>query len=162
MGQIFGITTEKKIIPVTVDDNGYLQIDLQTITAGTNLIGRVDARNGDKIISFEDNFRVSVSDTSLAAGNPQLDGTPCPDGEVQVVTTIGYMHSGSGTILRLDALIKASGVPFKTNASVTSGRWEGETVNIWLKPDDFIRLNIIGATLNDDAYLRYSGYKFQI
>lgn len=100
----------------------------------------------------------NVTDETLSGGSNNLDGTAVGAGKMWRVTAIACMYSGTApTSMRVQIAGLASGIRVIDEWSVTSGQhymWAGE---LYMQEDDYVRLHIEGATLNDDAYLYYAG-----
>jgi len=156
-------TADGEVYPVTIDADGHLQVDVLSISAGDNLIGRVDARDGDKIWSYHDITEKEISDTNLAAGTNYLSGDVVPAGEIWHITSVGMYYAGT---VPTEMRVYKSGVAYETmilqEFTIVSGKWYISTANLYFQEDTFVKMKISGATATDNAYLRYHGTIMQI
>lgn len=160
---ILARTSDKKIIPVTVDDDGHLQVDLLAITAGDNLIGRVDARDGDKIWSFAGIVDEAVTDLDLSTGLNTLNGTPVPPGEIWCITLLNFQQVGtSPSDVSLQFRNLAGGITYIVILTPPSYKHYSYPMTTYMYEGNYVRAYIQGATAGADAYLKYCGWKMQI
>ena len=161
--KIFGRTADGKIVPVMVNADGKVQVEIPSILAGNNLIGRVDARDGDKIFSFKGILEEEDINFSATAGSNFIHMSICPAGELWIVNTAVALNN-TNTLTRV--LIIASGVAgslaiaqaFAVTATHNT-MWSGQVI---LQEGDHMVYTYDGCTLNDDLYSRYAGYKMNI
>lgn len=117
------------------------------------------------IDNYTDVVYEGVSNTSLSAGSNNIDSTAVPAGEVHVITNISVSYTGTVSGVSLRATLFESGVGgyvvFQED-SISSTYWYDRQGNWVLPAGDYVRLVVSGATLNDDAYLRITGYKFSV
>jgi len=105
----------------------------------------------------------AVSDTNLPAGASALSGPAVPAGEVWVISCVGaYVNSATITSILLQTIVDSVGVPLLYQTAPVSFQWYVQTGQFILKEGDTVRVYISGATLGDDAYLRYGGYKMKV
>lgn len=161
--RLFGLTAGGKLIPLTVDDDGHLQIDTLSISAGTNLIGRVDARDGDKIWSFTGQVFEQVFTNDATAGTNILIGADVPAGEVWVVEAHSYYNKNTiSTAVIIHARI--AGILMTLKYSVNPPKnipITFQTKIIMVEGDNFA-VYFYGCSVGDDLRYWYNGYKMQI
>ncbi len=158
------------MVPVNVDTDGNLQVDiLASLPAGTNEIGAVQAREygwdgaawrkQPQALGYSGIIGEALSNTSLAAGANSIDSAAVPAGQVWVVENVIMRYDGTvaAVILGMDILRGATTYRiFGVQPPVTTVWYDRQ--GAWtLTAADKLRLRILGATLNDDAYLQYSG-----
>ncbi len=163
------------MVPVNVDADGDLQVDiLAALPAGTNLLGDVQARNKGWVsaawqkdplrIGYSGVIRGFFSNTALAAGTNNIDGTAVPAGEIWRLDNISVSYIGTVTNVRLYAILLSSAVEYllyeqQPPVSIQEYDRQGNWI---LEPGEKIRLKVVGATLNDDAFLQYVGMRIDI
>lgn len=105
-----------------------------------------------------------VDNTSLAAGSNNLDTGTVPAGEIWVITNIAIRYDGTVSSVSLTVALIIDTVlmgifgqkpPVSTVWYDRQGWWV-------LDAGDYIRLEVGGATMNDDAYLRVVGFRVDI
>ena len=158
-------------------NNNIGNVDIVTLPAlptGTNEIGKIQARNYGLVggafqkdpirIGYSSTVAEALSDTNLGAGPNNLDSTPVPEGEIHIMTNLAFQYAGTITgVSLMPSVILNSGVyPADYKTPVVSGAWY--IVQGWwvLRKDDWVRLNIVGATATDDANLRITGFRVDI
>lgn len=140
---------------VNTDD---IQVDVKTIPTTT-----VQSLDGDKIWAFNAIVEEQIQDSSLPAGTSTLTGTNVPAGKIYVITHVMFIYTGTppgACFIFVDGL--ASGMNLITVAAPGSGFPVSSSVNVYLQEGDSIDITVVGATLNDDLLLRYSGYEMNI
>lgn len=163
MSKIFGQTAGDEVIVVRVDDDGHLQVDTLSIAAGSNLIGRVDARDGDKIWSFGGIVEEEVENTDLDDGNNFITGSIIPSGEIWVIARCSFLtDSASATRIQMYASGVAVAQYLFDEMYNNDGLWRVAKGPIYMQENDYFRARIFNATAGDEGLLRYSGYKMQI
>jgi hypothetical protein len=105
-------------------------------------------------LGYSGTVRRSWSNTTLAAGDNNVDDSAVPDGEIWVITNIAarYVGTVSGVILRPYVVIAAGTgyvlTQWDTLVSQTYYSWQGKIV---LMAGDYLRIGVSSATLNDDV-----------
>lgn len=126
-------------------------------SVGTDEI-RVEGKDGDKLFGFESVVEEAVENTALAAGTNNVDGAAVGSGKVWKITHVWLYYVGTApTTMNVRVMGLAGGtylITPPTPAAATSYFWNGE---IYMQVDDYLRIEITGATLNDDVYMRYCG-----
>ncbi len=129
------------------------------VGAGSNLIGRVDARDGDKIWSFKETIAHNLSDTSLTAGENNLQTPAVPAGEVHVITTASIYYSGTTpNNLRIQAIVDGVYVYLLFENSPTVQVFYPVLGQVYIAEGDKIQFQVFGATVGDDLLGRCAGY----
>jgi len=185
MTKLLGRTAAGKIVPVTVDDDGHLQIDglsgfllasdlnldgskdlqvdVKSITAGSNLIGRVDAREGDKIFSYHDQLFEKIFTLDAILGTNSLLGSVVPAGEIWNVTQVSFWNnSGSGNYAFVKAIFGADTLYVYSVPTYVIYIPQASPCDIYLKEGDKMSCDILNCSVGDDIYFTYAGYKMQI
>lgn len=121
--------------------------------------GPVSGQGIDKIFGFESIVEEQVANTTLAAGTNNLAGTAVPAGKIWKITQASIYYSGTITSveIQLYPVGLATGVILLDVKSPVSAFWYPWSGEIYLQAEDYMNMRITGATLNDDAYLRYAG-----
>jgi hypothetical protein len=115
-------------------------------------------------LGFSAQRLINASDTALGAGANDVDSGSVAAGELWVITNIAVRYAGTvaGVVLTPGFYDGSNLFPVGEERSITSGQWyayQGEWI---LVEDDVLRLQVAGATLNDDAYIRASGFRVDI
>lgn len=185
MTKILGVTSDGKVFPITIDADGHLQIDnlnlgllasdlnidankdlqvdVASITAGNNLIGRVDARDGDKIWAFGKVIGQNLGLASIPSVDYNATGAVVPPGWVYRVTLLTFYYAGALTPF---CFVYPLGtphtcIPFKQDPMVDD-EWYPVVTDIILEAGDYLVGRIEEAAINDTFYFRYGGYGFQV
>jgi hypothetical protein len=120
----------------------------------------VQSPTGDKFFGFHAILEEALSNTALAAGTNYLDGAAVPAGEIWWIGRAAIVYSGTvPTRMLLYPSGLATYLPVLQQLAPVSGQWYLGEVGIYIQVGDFMRLEVTGATLNDDMYLRYAGLK---
>lgn len=163
-GGIFGWDVAGYLRAILTDTTGRLLVALDafnaSLPAGTNLIGRVDARSGDKIVSYKAVYAENILNTNAAAGSNTLTGAGVPANTIRHVTHIAA-YDANNNPTRILLFVNFSGVssqPLWETAGPGAGvftHWDGHVI---LRPGDNIFCTITGCVLNDDISLRACGW----
>lgn len=161
--KLYGKTAGDVLIPLTVDADGHLQIDLKTITAGNNLIGRVDARDGDKIFSIDEAIKLYKIEIDIAGGAENFDTPTVPAGYIYVINSISWVYTGTiPARVVIYVIIAGSGFVAQDQKSGTSQQYEQIYGTFYLGEGDKIRMSVISGTLDDLIELTGIGYSMKI
>ena len=95
----------------------------------------------------------TVSNTALAAGTNSLDLTAVPANAVYVIKAISCRYVGTVATVILRLILTISGVQhhIKSFSPVLSNVMDVLTLDYPLQTGDNVRLQVLNATLNDDA-----------
>lgn len=99
---------------------------------------------------------------NLPAGSSNIDGGTVPATEVWEIENIAISYTGTITNVILRVMIQAAGTLIFEQRGLTSTQYYDRQTKITLAPGENLRLTILNATLNDDAYLLYNARKFPI
>lgn len=133
-------------VPMLADANGQPRVVLPDETFVRNFEGIVEEK---------------LSDTALAAGNNTLTGTAVPTGEIHVITLVQFVYVGTGpTRVYIDVNGLATNIVIFNQESPASGQRYPYNCKVYAQAGDQLRANVQGATLNDDLFFAYAGYKF--
>jgi len=111
-------------------------------------------------LGYSGTVRNSVSDTALAAGTNTLDSGAVPAGEIWIITNI-TVKMASGTINWLEVYMSGTTHSIFYQAPTTGIPYSRQ--GYWImEPGDYMRLLILNATLNDDAYMSLIGHRVDI
>ncbi len=115
------------------------------------------------IFGFIDTTAEEIAHVDAPAGNSTKDGTAVPAGEVWVVTSATMRSdSASATEIVCSANIDLTSYFLFTQRSPTAWVWYDAQPYWVLGPGDYMQVGLNGATLNDDYWLQYIGFKFDI
>jgi hypothetical protein len=151
---------------VKVDGDGNLMVALdfdQDIRAYS--YGRVNAAwHKDPIrFGYSDTVGETVQNLDLPAGTSVLDGTAVAYGYVHVITQASILYLGTSPA-NIDIRVKVGGVSiivFRQKSPVSNQMYDRQ--GYWvLEEGDYVQAVVDGATLNDNFYLWYSGFKIDI
>lgn len=135
--------------------NASKQLEVE-IKAATTLT--VQSTGGDKIFAFESIVEEALADADLSEGDNALTGTAVPSGKVWKITRWCAMYEGTlPSRFYITAFGVATAMIISDVVPDASDRWIAGHCDIYMQVDDYIRLDINGATVGDGAYLRYSG-----
>jgi hypothetical protein len=105
----------------------------------------------------------NLENTSLAAGANNLNGAAVGAGELLIVRHLALMYSGTPPTYMGVYPVGSPGTPYILfEHTVVSTRWYIEPVFAVLEEGDYLTAFVGGATLNDNLYFRYLGYKTTI
>ncbi len=156
--------TAEAMIKVLADSAGRLRVAVDSIAAGSNLIGRVDARNGDKLASMSGRLFEVVTNLNAVAGQNNLNGAPVPAGEIWHITH-GYTVDTNSATTRARLFVNCGGTQVQVYdlvAAIAAGayaQWDGHVV---LAAGDFMFGVLTGCAANDDITFGYLGWKESI
>lgn len=115
------------------------------------------------VFGITDELAGKVVNTSLNAGNNNIDGDVIPAGEIWVITNLAMIYIG--TVANVEIYARLGGTPdsifwgVKPPVSGVTYDRQGQ----WIAMEgNKLRMQVLGATLNDDAYFYYSGYKIGV
>jgi len=115
------------------------------------------------LLGYSGRIAFQAYDPNLSADYSTLYASVVPPGEIHVVTNIAIRYDGAtSTMIMCGGLYDGIFVPLLVQSSPVSVTWYPLFSNIILAPGDSLLLTILGATLNDDAYMRHSGYRVDI
>lgn len=140
-----------------VDTSRRLVVVLE---AGAALIGRVDARNGDKVFSFSAVYAGVATNLNAAAGGNTLNLAGTPANTIRHVTSIGAQDANTNPT-RIVMFAGFSGVSSHVLKDMAGpgagvfGTWDGHII---LRPGDYIFVTFSGCALNDDITVRACGW----
>ncbi len=175
MPLIFGRDAGSVVVPILIETDGTVHV-LGSVTlgaelpAGTQEIGSIQAREYGRyagawqknplMFGYSGHLGQVVQNLALAAGQNFLDLATPPAGRLYVYTNFSIKYTGTvaGVSLGLQLIDAVTGTFIDYVTPPASGIWY-ITQGMWpvLNPH-VIRLNIQGATLNDDGEIRASGY----
>lgn len=161
MTVIHGIDATDAQRALLVDASGRPLVTVDTaLPAGANLIGRVDARSGDKAASMLAPLIAQNSNLAAVAGANNLNGTAVPAGQWWHLTAARArdVNTNPATILFEVAYSGASNFRLRRVAAPgadISLEWDGHIV---MRPGDFIRAVFTGCAAGDDLFLDYTGW----
>ena len=105
----------------------------------------------------------SLVSTTLPAGTSFLSGTACPAGEMWVISNIAIRYTGTVAGVTINArIVNSVNIDVFGVTPPVSGQYYDRQGHWVIFPGGYVRQLIIGATLNDDASLQYTGYKLDI
>lgn len=177
---VFGRNAAGDMIPLLLSDTGFIigSVDVLTmpsIPAGTNLIGDVQSRNLGYIggawqknalgLNYGGAVEVDTSNTSLAAGTNTLNAPAVPANRVWVLNHIAMSYVGTVATVALYVMIIDGSTTirlFSQPSGVISDMYYNRQGGFILKAGANLRMVILNATLNDDAFLAASGYYFDV
>ena len=155
---IHGQTASNILTPLLVDATGRPLVVLDGVTGS---VVTVQASGGDKLFSMESVVERVYANTALAAGSKKLDSDAVPTSKVWVISVVVYRYDGTtaGVELQPQVIHDSGPVPIENKVGPTSTTYYRANGPFYLDAGDFIRLNISGAVLNDDAYIALHGYQ---
>jgi len=119
---------------------------------------QVEAKGADKIFSFESIVEGYIGSNTLAAGQNIFDSAAVPANKVWNITLISMHYIGTvPTSIRALFLGLAGNLIAIFQPAPASGQYYVWSGNAHLKAADKLRFVVDGATLNDDAWLRFAG-----
>lgn len=116
-------------------------------------------------LGYSDVIRVAITNTSLPAGASSNDSAVVPAGEIWIITNITVAYSGTVAGVALATRIVDTGASswmLWDQRGLTSGIFYDRQGWWVLKPGEKLRVDVTGATLNDDVYLRAVGTRVDI
>lgn len=154
MGLVHGEAPGFVMMPLQLDGAGALIVS--TLPAGSNLIGRVDARGGDKLYSIKAALSGSYQNNALPAGNSNWNAYTSPANTISVVTYVAW-RKASGTMTRIEVIIAGA---LAVGAAVPAANYNTDSRNgpFYLAPGQQISITVYTATLNDFVELTYFGH----
>lgn len=170
MPMVFGVTSTGLMVPILVDTVGKLQVSVfSALPAGTNRIGAVGTEGWISSAWQKNPLRFGfsglvsrlISSTTLAAGTNNLDDSAVPAGEFWVITNIAVDYVGTVANVGVRArIVDGVNSPYLFEYNPTVSDHLGDRQGFWIVPSGAnLRLTVIGATLNDDAYLWANGFR---
>lgn len=176
MPLIFGrVLASGIMVPVNVDTDGDLQVDiLDPLPAGSNLIGDVQARNlgyyssawrkDPLAFGYSGIVLERVVNQNLSAGANILDTSAVAASKIWVITNIAVAYSGTigGVKLYIEIYSGTTPYPLFSEVHVVNDEYLDRQGWWVLAAGDKIRLEILGATAGDDAYLIATGFYVDI
>lgn len=164
---IQGLTSTGRMVPVLVDATGRPLVVLDAITGAAVPVTQgtspwiVAADGGDKIFSVEAPIALDVSNTALAAGSNTLTTTAVPVSKLWIITHISWKYVGTVATVQLVPFLTIGGVAVQVTSNIppVSNQWYDRQGQFVMGAADTISLQILFATLNDDGFLRASGYQ---
>ena len=155
MGNLLtAITSTKLVRQLLCLDTGVLRVNVDNVPVMPTHI----------IANYNDGVYLTDSDENLAAGTNYLTLPSVPAGHVYVFTHVAYRYVGTVTNVFLTLRIHYGGTGFWVlyTRPPVSGTLYFYQCNLYAKEDAYLRLQIDGATLNNDAYLYATGYEFLV
>ncbi len=105
----------------------------------------------------------NVEDFNLLGGNPAVDSTAVPVGEIHVITHIAIRYDGTIPTEIFAQLVQAgTAITLFQQIAPVSGLYYDRQGHYFLAPGDFLRMLIIGATAGNDAFMRIAGHRVDI
>lgn len=153
-------------VPVQVNASGHLIVDQETdpSTVAQNY-GYVGGAWQKDPIRFGPSDTVSEKkyEMDLPGGSSSLLGTAVPTGEVHVITQASILYLGTSptnidiraNIGGVDIIITRQPSPVSNVMYDRQGWWV-------LAAGDYMKAAVDGATLHDNLYLWYSGFKIDV
>jgi len=135
-------------------DTGVLRVNVDNVPVmPTNIIS-----------NYNDGVYHTDLNESLAAGTNYLTLPTVPAGHVYVYTHVAYRYVGTITNVYLTLRLHYGGTGFWVlyTRPPVSGTLYFYLCNLYAKEDAYLRLQIDGATLNNDVYLYATGYDFSV
>ena len=162
---------------VQVDSDGHVKVDVisaalptdaatqTTLASVLTALQTIDdfALGTNKLFGYYDTLTTEKSTTTLPAGDSFLHGDTVPAGELWVVEVCVMRYVGTAPTALL--IYKNDGITYyavEHQATIVSGRHYPINRTLFLKAGERLSCQVIGATLNDDLYFRYLGYKMKI
>ncbi len=154
---LFGVTSAGVMVPIRVDANGLIDIQSKGWIASA-------WQKNPLLFGYSGQILIADTNTSLAAGNNTIDSSAVPAGEIWVITNCAIAYSGTvaGVTMSAQLLDAATGYTLYGVLAVTSGLFVDRQGWWVLIPGNKLRLSITGATLNDDGFLRATGFRVDI
>lgn len=120
-------------------------------------------RPNPMLIGYQSLYRDFKVDLAITAGAYQLNGTVVPTGYLVIVTGAAFNYTGTpptSGVLRI--LSGGLGYPILTQLAPTSGVFFSVSGQWLMGAGENMQVSIVGATLNDDVYLRVHGYQMRV
>lgn len=168
MSLVHGVDASLILRPLLVDATGRSLVTA-TLTAGTELVGDVQARelgyfNGAWQkqalgLGYYGVVRVAVDSGALPAGNSAYDSGQVPANTVWTVENLAVRYTGTiaGVTLSVGVLVGVSLYVIDQWTITASGLFYGYPCSLELAPGEQLRLTVTGATAGDVASLRVVG-----
>lgn len=140
--------------------NNIGDVDVLTIAAGTNLIGRMDARSGDKLASFKAVYAEAILKLSTPAAGATLTGSTVPASTIRHITS-AVAYNANTNPAAIEIFVNYSGISSHYLARAVLPGINGQAVfngHVILRAGDN-PFAIFGAgALNDDTHFRLCGW----
>lgn len=118
----------------------------------------------NKLFAYGLAVHQTIGTSALPAGASNYDATAPAAGKVHVITNVAMYYTGTVAGVQIQTQILSSGTgrpvfnqspPVSTQIYDRQGYWV-------LSANDNIRLVVVGATLNDDAFLYLHGFEMDV
>ena len=152
-----GLDSVGRLRRFLIDTSRRLVVVLE---AGTALIGRIDARNGDKLVSYSAAYAESIVNLNTPAAGGNLICAAVPGGTIRHVTVaVAYNENTNPASITLYANYSGI-VSMPLNRVLLPGVLGHVFFNghIILRPGDNIFAAFGAGALNDNTYLRVCGW----
>jgi len=119
---------------------------------------QVEAKGGDKLMSFESVVAEAKTDPDIDTSNVYLGGTPVGGAKVWKITQAGMRYTGTAPS-RMELFVQglAGEIRLLYELTIVSGTWYNWSGEVWLETDDYMRMYVDGGTIDDAINLRYNG-----
>jgi hypothetical protein len=148
------------IVPMLADENGNIYNDLHGYIGGA-------WKKNPIVFGYSRAVLEKVYNVNLPAGTSTIDTTTVPAGQVHIYTNIGVQYVGTVASVVLHVGIHTGALVVNIFNTIAIGIIVADAVyerqGMFVIPaGHYVRLTIVGATLNDDAYLNVAGYAMDV
>ena len=164
---ITGRTPAYAIVPVTVDADGHLQIDVLSGISGLEGYYSGAWRKAPIPFGASADYGLNWENLALPAAVSDQDSPALPANAFTVITAwsvkyVGVVLGVTLDIIRMDGGIAGTARNIYTFGSLVTNRWYSWNGFILCKASDILRVTVNGATLNDDLYSSVNGYYYSL
>ncbi len=155
---IHGNTSDPKMLPLLVDSSGRA-----IVVAPTNGM-EVKPPFGNFWSAIKDSVKELVVNTALAAGINYVQCSVVPAGYIYEIECVGVAYVGTVAAVKMwpNLYDGVNYYPLNTISPPVSGQWYIVNGRWTLKAGERVVMSITGATLNDDAYVYFTGRKIAV